>query len=680
MTNMTLNDISRKLIKNNFKQYGLFFVSIVFSITMVGAYGVLQFSPTVTNVLADGGSTQVISTGMFFFSMVGIVIFLLYADSLFLQYKSQEIGVFLSLGIKRQGVNTIIQKEYTLLFELAAVLGLLLSIPVAFLCWSVLNLFLKTIETTFQIGWAGIGIALGFNLFAWLILRWANSRYIKRVDIMKILKTSDENEVVKGSSCVSGILGLIAIPAGIVSFFKLQNMDGLLNLISYLCLAASIWGIYAFIIQLASIGDVLKRFNPSAYYKNIVFYNLIKQKIRQYTRSIFVATILITVTIFGLGFISSGFIDGYYTALNEPYDYVVNTSFEQKTVTSDTIKSIAAQSNANITGFKNLSGILLGKENVYSTSSTDWSSRFVVSQSDFNKFTKQPVIVGKGSYTLYFDQSMSYKSNAFQSDIGVFYNPTTKEDFTMKQNQPISGTGLFNSRSFFSSFIILNDNDYSRIAQTVDGAYHATSYMFNVGNWENSSKLQEALLNEIVKASNGQVFSNWHNSAHFDKVNGKAEYYAFEGNEIKSIRVWSFYPLSKLSSTTTQFEAFATYLMLMLFIAMIAFISSIMVIGLKIIGTIWNDKDVYKSLSRLGMKQKEIKSIVSKQIIFIYFIAVILGCILGVFATYQIILAADVTYILQIMIVVMGLSVLVILLQITIFFFLRRKILQEYIV
>ena len=63
---MTLNEISRKLFRNNRKQYGLFFFSIVFSLAMTGAYGVLQYSPTVTDVLIDGGSTQTISQAMYF--------------------------------------------------------------------------------------------------------------------------------------------------------------------------------------------------------------------------------------------------------------------------------------------------------------------------------------------------------------------------------------------------------------------------------------------------------------------------------------------------------------------------------------------------------------------------------------------------------------------------------------
>ena len=48
---------------------------------MVGAYGVLQYSPTVTNALIDGGSTQTISQAMYFGSMLGIVVFLVYADT-----------------------------------------------------------------------------------------------------------------------------------------------------------------------------------------------------------------------------------------------------------------------------------------------------------------------------------------------------------------------------------------------------------------------------------------------------------------------------------------------------------------------------------------------------------------------------------------------------------------------
>lgn len=75
------------------------------------------------------------------------------------------------------------------------------------------------------------------------------------------------------------ILGALLVPAGIIAFFTLQNIGGFLNtLLAFIFLAGAVWGVYLLIIQCASIGDILKKHNDKAYYKNIVFYNLLKQK------------------------------------------------------------------------------------------------------------------------------------------------------------------------------------------------------------------------------------------------------------------------------------------------------------------------------------------------------------------------------------------------------------------
>ena len=675
---MTLNDISRKLFKNNRKQYGMFFFSIVFSIAMTGAYGVLQYSPTVTNVLVDGGSTQAISQAMFFGSMLGIVVFLVYADSIFLKNKSREIGIFLSLGIDRRSVQKIVVKEYTLLFQIAALLGLFLSVPLAYLCWTLLNLFLKTQETSFSIGYAGLAIAVLFSMVNWFVLRTINRRYIKNVDILKIIKSSDENEAAKNGNLFLMILGALLVPIGIVAFFTLQNIGGFLNtLFAFTGLAGAVWGVYLLIIQCASIGDILKKYNDKAYYKNIVFYNLLKQKIRQYTRSIFVATLLITFTTFGIGFIAAGFIDGYNVALNEPYDYTINATYEHP-VTEKRIYEIAEESNAKISDIKHIDCLLLGVQNNYKSGERDWSSRIIVSEDNFNALSGAGISVPKGSYTLYYDSSMEYKLNAFSADNSRFYNPTTEQEFSLTKNEPICRDGLFNTRSVFSSFLVLNNEDYNVIAASLANDYKAVSYMVNVENWQNTADFQNNILQTVISDNDGVIFTNWHNSAAFAKTGSQAEYLPFEGNETRIARVWSLYPLSKLSSTTTQFEAFATYLMLMLFIAIVAFVSAVMVIGLKLISTIWDDAEVYNDLRRLGMKRKKIKGLITKQMLFVYFIPTILGCIIGAFTTYRIMLVSGVIYIGETMQLVGCVCGLVLIIQIAIFFVLRSRIMRSY--
>lgn len=679
MTGMTLNEISRKLFKNNRKQYGLFFFSIVFSLAMIGAYGVLQYSPTVTNVLIDGGSTQTISQAMFFGSMLGIIVFLVYADTLFLKYKSREIGIFLSLGIDRRSVQKIIVKEYTLLFQIAALTGLLLSVPLAFLCWSILNLFLKTQETAFSVGWVGLLIAFFFALVSWLVLWVINRKYIKTVDILKILKAADENEEAGNGNPLLLIVGGMFVPCGIIAFFTLQNIGGFLNtLLAFVGLLIAVWGVYILIIQCASIGDILKKYNDKAYYKNIVFYNLLKQKIRQYTRSIFVATLLVTFTVFGIGFIAAGFIDGYNVALNEPYDYTINATYEQ-TMTEQRIYEIAKESNTTITDIKDMDCLLIGVQNSYRDGRADWSSRLIVSQSNFNSLSGENVSVASGSFSVYYDSSMEYKLNAFSADNSLFYNPTTKQEFSLIQNEPICRDGLFNSRSVFSSFLILNDDDYDTISDSLGNEYKAVSYMVNVENWQHTQNFQNGILQAVISDNGGSIFTNWHNSAAFAKTGSKAEYLQYEGNETRIARVWSLYPLSKLSNTTTQFEAFATYLMLMLFIAIVAFVSAVMVIGLKLISTIWDDAAVYENLRRLGMKQKKIKELITKQMLFVYFIPTVLGCLIGAFTTYRIMLVSGVIYIGETMQLVGCVCGLVFVIQIIIFFGLRSRVTHYYI-
>ena len=173
---------------------------------------------------------------------------------------------------------------------------------------------------------------------------------------------------------------------------------------------------------------------------------------------------------------------------------------------------------------------------------------------------------------------------------------------------------LFNTRSVFSSFLILNNEDYRTIAAALADEYKAVSYMINVENWQDTMDFQNNILKAVISDNNGVIFTNWYNSATFEKTGVRRSIFPFVGNETKIARLWSLYPLSKLSSTTTQFEAFATYLMLMLFIAIVAFVSAVMVIGLKLISTIWDDAEVYNDLRRLGMKSKRIKELITKQI------------------------------------------------------------------
>lgn len=362
----------------------------------------------------------------------------------------------------------------------------------------------------------------------------------------------------------------------------------------------------------------------------------------------------------------------------EPYDYTINSTYKHP-MTEKRIEEIAKESNVVITDIKQIDCLLLGVQNNYKSGERDWGSRIIVGEDNFNALSGETISVSKGSYTVYCDSSMEYKLNAFFAASSLFYNPTTQQEFSLTQNEPICRNGLFNTRSIFSSFLILNDEDYRAIASALADEYKAASYMVNVENWQGTTDFQNNILKAVISDNDGVIFTNWHNSATFEKTGSQAEYLPFEGNETKIARLWSLYPLSKLSSTTTQFEAFATYLMLMLFIAIVAFVSAVMVIGLKLISTIWDDAAVYENLRRLGMKQKKIKGLITKQMLFVYFIPTVLGCLIGAFTTYRIMLVSGVIYIGETMQLVGFVCGLVMVIQLAIFSVLRSRIIKNYI-
>ena len=81
---------------------------------------------------------------------------------------------------------------------------------------------------------------------------------------------------------------------------------------------------------------------------------------------------------------------------------------------------------------------------------------------------------------------------------------------------------------------------------------------------------------------------------------------------------------------------------------------------------------MYNNLQKLGMTKGKIKMLITKQMLFVYFIPTILGCS-GAFTTYRIMLVSGVIYIRKTMELVGGVCGLVVILQLIIFIVLRSK-------
>ena len=671
---MTLNEITRKLIRQNKSRYILFGLSICFAVAMTGAYGVLLFSKVITDVLMTDGSTYLISLGMYGITLIGIIVFLFYANAIYMQLQMGEIGVFLSLGLSPKSVGKIQNRQLDMTFLIGGAAGLALAVPFSFGIWSLLSLFISYTDEAFRVGWEGLLIAGGLWILAWIILRIRNAVHIARLDVIRILRSSSEGEEVKAAHPVLGIIGLIAVPLGLI-LFNITAVIYWLKSFSALFLGVSVIGMYILTAQITSMGSIIKRFFPNAYRKSILFYNLVRQKGNQYTLSLFVSSLLITLTIFSICFNGGMFLELCYLIKEEPYDYAVLVGESGEKLDESRIRSFAEESDISLIEWHSLDMLLLGREHQYmDVSRNEWASEIVVNVSDFNALSGMNLSVPDDGY-IYFQDSDDSMFQTCSEDRGLFYNPCIKEDFTLQKIKLFSKGSVLNETAKINSFAVVSDNTFYRISDTLDSSYKMTYYLFHGSNTENSREFQKRLLAEIVAINKGEIFVSWQNQAIKDKIKNYEDIYIpYDGNELYAARWWEFYPYAKQTELDVQMEAGAVYLILIFFIAIISFVSATMIMGLKIAGTIMQDTESYKRAMYLGLKENDLKRIIRKQIGLIYFFPVICGCVTASFMINRFMEASSATRIFEITLVAIGLSLIVFLMQLIIFFFLQNKL------
>lgn len=686
---MTLNQLTKKLIKNNIRQYGILIGSIIFAISMITSYGIIQFSPTVTNILMSGGSTQMISLSLYGFNIIGSFFFVVYAHSLFLKYKSREIGVFISLGIKRSSVKNMVMKELRIIIPLATLSGLIFSIPVSFGAWYFMTIFLNTSETKLIIGWIGIVIGAVFGLASMIIINIITLRYIKNVDIIKILKSNEEVEDIKGDNYILGMIGIILIPLGVFSFSFFSMSKGFLGDIYIIFLGVSLIGLYLFIIQITSIGVLVKKINKKYYYKNIVFFNLVKQKGKQYVLTLFVSTILIGISIFALGFNSIQAIEG----INEiekidAFDVVVNVGFQQKNLNLDDVLALAKKHNINVKDLNQFENIMLG----YSLPEyNQWGADSFISEESVKKITeKKDFDVKPGTFVTLISVDPSYlnknKEKRPSKEIKrLLLDSTKRKETYFVDKGEVYVAGLLSFDIFHERRVkVLDSTDYNALRANQKDEFIVKTYMFNVDNWKETKEFSKDLAELVAKKSDYKWCSNFSDSPIFDRVlkngYGGFDHYdirEYKGNELFANKRWALSPYTRYHAYYNGIQDYGVYLLLMMFIAIVAFISSVVAIGIKILNTMWQDKYVYRNITFFGSRIKDIKSVITKQVALIYFVPTALGSILTMLILREMINTSEIYFRKEVFMINCSIVAIMFVFQIIIFLFIRKIAIKE---
>ena len=139
---IALSQVNAALQRQNRKNYLLLVLCNFISVLLITAYVTMMRSPTVLQVLPEGGDSRKQVMMIFVLAVIGCGVFTTYAASLFFRSKARETGIFLALGATRQTLSRQMFRELAQLGIGSCALGALLGTPLAWLLWQGFRLLL----------------------------------------------------------------------------------------------------------------------------------------------------------------------------------------------------------------------------------------------------------------------------------------------------------------------------------------------------------------------------------------------------------------------------------------------------------------------------------------------------------------------------------------------------------
>ncbi|EGQ2867678.1 FtsX-like permease family protein [Staphylococcus pseudintermedius] len=363
---MRFSAIVLKNFKHNLRHYGIYLFSLMLSIALYFSFVTLKY----TDSIANGENAKLLNSSAGIgekFLFVIIIIFLMYANRLFIKRRTKSFALFQLIGLSRKDLMRMMMLEQAIIFIGTTVIGLLLGLFGS-------RLLLLIVKKTAQIPLdikilfepAALTVTMILVVISFILIMVQSFIFIKRRSIIQLMYDVQQSEATQANMTKAemtfGILGIAMIGLGYyLSTIMLKNIE--LTLISaFLILFLTVVGAYFFFRSSVSlIFKSLKR-SKRGYVNvtDVVFTASIMHRMKKNAFSLTVIGIIsaITITLLSFATISKANIENnvnglapheftyinegeaqkleaYLNAKNIPYNKVVQHVIEVPIVHSD---------------------------------------------------------------------------------------------------------------------------------------------------------------------------------------------------------------------------------------------------------------------------------------------------------------------------------------------------------
>lgn len=516
--------------------------------------------------------------------------FVLYSMNAFLQSRNKEFGVLLMHGMSNGQIRWMVFLENMLVGFFATVFGILIGLifskAILLIAENVL-----VIEGQLNFYFPTLAIVITFVSFMMLF-------FIISIFIAFILRTKKLITFIKGEkkekreptfSVLLSILAIVLLGTGYGIALTVRGISVVTALIPVVILVTI--GTYLFFNQLSIFIIQKLKTNKQLFWRNtnMLLFADLSYRMKDNARSFFIVAIISTVafsaigTLFGLNsFLTKGIVESTST----DFSYTPFDTDDEETIEADlqTIEETLAQYNLTV---NNESATLH-----YFLQGTEQSHVLIAPVSDYNKYA---TLIGVEEVSVGDDDALPVESS--------------------KRTIELPGSGEFDLQE-----VVLDDNE--RLPVNWDRLGEARSdvlpemFTYYIVSDDNFMKMGDSISTSMIY--------DW------QVKKGSEENKIEAGKELTNKMEGNFISVDYIVYTIHQINA--PVMFVGLFIGIIFFVSAGSFLYFRLYSDLDEDKQKFTAISKIGLTNKEMKKVITKQMAVLFFTPIIIAIVHGAVA------------------------------------------------
>lgn len=598
---MTLFNMASKNIRRNFNNYFIYFVSMVFSIMIYHVFTSIQYNEQVVSLQEVKASIFVTFKTSSIIIALFAGIFIWYSNSFFIKRRKREIALYSLMGVMKNEIGRMLFYENLLMGVLALGTGILLgSLLSKLFVMLLLQLMGYSINVKFAILLQPlINTTIMFSIL-FLITSLHGYMIIYKFKLIDLFKAENVGDKEPKASWIVALLSILFVGGGYYYYLAVSKFH---ILVPFITLALVVTGTYLLFSSLAVVLIKLAKKNKRSYYKstNLISTSQLMYRLKGHSRTLATIAVLSATTLTAMGVTSSFYYD-FQTSLTERYPFSYVYVSDKKDLDKNVEAVIAKYPEHAIKSSVDIEMINvkaklpdIGFGQKYRDQEIS-----IISERNFNEIAKARGIKDR----VYLD---FHKDILF---IDTFYSKALMEPYIGKNLEIMLDGKLesFNIKSFRSANL-LNERvaDYTAVVdedlyeQLLDKGELVWGKAYIVENPKVSEELTKELYNTLKRAGIGH--GDWSRpfSAYYDN-----------------------YRSELISSGLTIFVG--------AFLGLVFLTATGSIIFFKQLSEANEDKKRYNILQNIGFDKKDIKSIISKQMLVIFMLPLSIGIVHSIVA------------------------------------------------